>query len=155
MSSNTAKSLIQILLIACIVFAAPAAFAEDGGGNSGPGGGGGNSGPGGGGGDGGGNSGPGGGGGNDGGEGSHSSSGSSARNATERAGVNRYLEALKRHGKVGAVETSGASISVTYTDGWRETVSGNRYRLFDKSGRRVVDRAARQSDLARLRAASH
>lgn len=151
------------LTAACMVFVVPvvqkvcdpqqlSALASEGGGNSGPGGGdsggGGNSGPGGGGGDDGDDhSGPGGGGGED----DHSGAGNGNRGTTERDGVARYLDALHRHGKVSAVQSSGTSISVTYADGWRESVNGNRYRLFDNRGRRVVDRPARRSDLARLR----
>lgn len=123
-----------------------------GGGNSGSGGGGGHSGPGhGGGDDGGGNSGPGGGRGD---EGNNDDSARGMGSAAERAGVKRYLEALKRHGKVSTTSSSKSSISVSYTDGWREAIAGDRYQLFDNLGRRVVDRKARQSDYARLRAAA-
>ncbi|QIG46284.1 hypothetical protein G5V57_32675 [Nordella sp. HKS 07] len=144
------------------------AHASEGGGNSGPGGGG-NSGPGGGGNSGpggGGNSGPGGGGNSGPGGGGNSGpgggddngkndDGARAGSATEREGLKRYLEALKRHGKVSTTSSSKSSISVSYTDGWRETIANERYQLFDNLGRRVVDRKARQSDYARLRAAAH
>lgn len=125
-----------------------------GGGNSGSGssGGGGHSGPGGGGGDdGGGNSGPGGG---HGGQGKNDDDANGMGSAADRDGVTRYLEALKRHGKVSAVSSSKSSISVSYTDGWRETIAEDRYRLFDNLGRRVVDRKAKPSDFTRLRAAA-
>jgi len=133
------------------------AHASEGGGNSGPGGGG-NSGPGGGGNSGpggGGNSGPGGGGNSGPGGGDDNGKnddGARAGSATEREGLKRYLDALKRHGKVSTTSSSKSSISVSYTDGWRETIANDRYQLFDNLGRRVVERKARQSDFARLRA---
>ena len=125
------------------------AYASDGGSSTGSGGGsgsGGNSGPGGGGSD---NSGPGGGGKND----SKSSNVNQSGVETGTAGLKRYLEALKRHGTVDSVHKADSTIEVSYTDGWREFISGNRYTLFDKRGRRVVDRLAKQSDFQRLRAA--
>jgi len=173
---KSATYLVRVLLVAVYALtAAPvlfgeldfvqiAAFASD---NSGPGGGGGGSGSGGGssgpggGGDGGSNSGPGGGGDNSG-PGSGDSGASSGRNQnrgtstlTDSNNVKRYLDALKRHGTIRSVQTSPTSISVTYSDGWRESVNGSRYQLFDQHGRRVVERAARQSDLTRLQAAPH
>ena len=66
--------------------------------------------------------------------------------------VSRYLQALRTHGRVASAKANGASIDVRYIDGWRESINGNRYRLFDPNGRRVMERPAMRDDFRRLRA---
>ena len=71
---------------------------------------------------------------------------------TRQDAVQRYLKVLERHGKVSRVSGSGSRIDVRYTDGWRETISDGRYRLYDPNNRKIMDRAARRDDFQRLRA---
>jgi len=72
--------------------------------------------------------------------------------AGKRDAVGRYLQVLRSHGRVASARVNGTSIDVRYNDGWRETVSGNRYRLYDPNGRRVMERSAVRDDFRRLRA---
>jgi hypothetical protein len=72
--------------------------------------------------------------------------------AGKRDAVRRYLQALQSHGRVASTRVVGSSIDVRYDDGWRETINGNRYRLIDPNGRRVVERSAVRDDFRRLRA---
>ena len=44
----------------------------------------------------------------------------------------------------------GDDITVTYTDGWRESIRGSRYIMTDPRRRTVIDRPARGADLSRL-----
>ena len=83
-----------------------------------------------------------------------SGSGKGKRDGREgRGSVKRYLDLLKDRGQVAQISGAGSKIEVRYTDGWRETISGNRYRLYDDKSRRVMDRPARSDDYERLRAA--
>lgn len=67
--------------------------------------------------------------------------------------VGRYLKVLETHGRVVGTHRSEAMIEVRYSDGWRETIIGKRYRLYNDDNRRIVDRVARPEDFARLRSA--
>jgi len=107
---------------------------------------------------GGGNSGPGGGDDSGGGDNSGPGSGDDAashggKGKRDGGSVRRYLDLLKNRDQVARVSRSGSTIEVRYTDGWRETISGNRYRLYDQKNRRVMDRPVRPEDYERLRAA--
>ncbi len=44
----------------------------------------------------------------------------------------------------------GDDVTVTYTDGWRESIRGGRYIMTDPRRRTVIDRPARGADLSRL-----
>lgn len=71
----------------------------------------------------------------------------------QRRSVERYLDLVKSRGRIAKFSDDGRTIDVRYADGWRETVGPGRYALYDDDGRCVVDRPARRSDFARLRAA--
>jgi hypothetical protein len=97
------------------------------------------------------NSGPGSG--DDDGDDDNSGSGKGQRGDTaKRDSVSRYLQTLRNHGRVASARINGTSIDVRYNDGWRETINGSRYRLFDPNGRRVMERSAVRDDFRRLRA---
>jgi len=150
----------RLALLACLTFAflalAPAlpghpgaAYAKDGG----SGGDGGGSGGGGGRGSGGDNSGPGSS--DDDGGDDDSDSGKGRRDGASKGdSVSRYLKALRTQGRVASAKANGNSIEIRYSDGWRESVNGDRYRLFDPKGRRVVERPVVRDDIRRLRAAA-
>jgi hypothetical protein len=95
--------------------------------------------------------------------GSSGTSGSSARGGSDDGGrssrneqrdVERFLDRLGKRNRVTWSRHDGDAISVRYSDGWMESVSQGRYRLTDKRDRLVTERAARRSDLKRLRAAA-
>ncbi len=59
--------------------------------------------------------------------------------------------ARSRSARTVHVEISGNNVEVRYSDGWKEEVENGRYELKDPNNNTVIQRQARQSDLARLR----
>ncbi len=79
---------------------------------------------------------------------------SEARSDRDDRAVSRFLERLSRHDEVAWSRVNGDGITVRYDDGWTERVMNGRYQLFDRKDRLVSERAARGSDLKRLRGAA-
>lgn len=64
-----------------------------------------------------------------------------------------FFSGNRDRGAVVKAEIEGASVEVTYTDGWKEEIEHGRYELKDPSNRTVVERPATQDDVDRLNSA--
>jgi hypothetical protein len=83
--------------------------------------------------------------------GSHQGSGKAASpGGPHRSGADNR-SGNTRSAPADRIGLSAPSMSVLHSNGMREKISGGRYEMKDARGRTIVNRAATQSDLARLR----
>lgn len=68
-----------------------------------------------------------------------------------RVSIRSVVRSAPTRNDVQTVDRSGDGVSVFYSNGWREHVAGNSYRLIDPFNRTVVVRVATRSDRDRLR----
>lgn len=57
----------------------------------------------------------------------------------------------ERFGKVLRTKTSGKNIEIRYSDGWREEITPDRYRLKNQFGMSIISRVPKQSDWVRMK----
>lgn len=64
-----------------------------------------------------------------------------------------FISSLRKGNRVASSGGTGSNLELRYSDGWKEVVDNGRYVLRDPNGNTIINRLAKNADVARLRSA--